>query len=62
MPKVQDEIDSMPILERFAVLMYDRTSNCLDVNSCGRELFVKKARTMDALSPTSAALPQHFTC
>ena len=32
MPKVQDEIDSMPILERFAVLMYDRTSNCLDGN------------------------------
>ena len=32
MPKVQDEIDSMPILQRFAVLMYDRTSNCLDGN------------------------------
>ena len=59
MPTVQDVIDAMPTLERFVVLMYDRTSNCLDVNSCRRELFVKKGRPMDALPPTSAALFQH---
>ena len=59
MPKVQDVIDSMLTLERFAVLMYDRTSNCLDVNSCRQELFVKKGRPMDALPLTSAALFQY---
>ena len=51
--------DAMPMLERFVVLMYDRTNNCLDVNSCRRDLFVKKGRAMEALQPTFAALLQH---
>ena len=62
MPKVQDIIDTMRTLERFVVLMYDLKSNCLDVNSCRWVIFVKKGRPIDALSPTSAALPQNFTC
>ena len=41
------------------VLMYDRASNCLDVNTCRRDLFVKKNRTMESLPPTSDALYQH---
>ena len=49
----------MPMLERFVILMYDRTSNCLDVNSCRCDLFVKKGRAMEALPPTFDALLQH---
>ena len=41
-PTMQAVKDAIPMLERFAVLKYDRTSNCLDVNSCRRDLFVKK--------------------
>ena len=33
-PSLEDVKDAMPVLERFVVLMYDKTSNCLDVNSC----------------------------
>ena len=40
--------------------MYDRTSNCLDINTCRRELFVKKGRCMEALPPTYEALLQHI--
>ena len=58
-PSLEDVKDAMPVLERFVVLMYDKTSNCLDVNSCRRNLFVKRGRAMDALPPTSAALLQH---
>ena len=49
----------MPVLERFVVLMYDQTSNCLDVNSCRRDSFVEKGRAMEALPPTFAALLQY---
>ena len=58
-PTMQAVKDAMPMLERFVVPMYDRTSNCLDVNSCRRDLFVKKGRAMEALPPTFAALFQH---
>ena len=54
--------DAMPVLERFVVLMYDRMSNCLDVNSCHLDLFVKKGWAMKALPPTFAALLQHNFC
>ena len=58
-PTMQAVKDAMPMLECFFVLMYDRTSNCLDVYSCPRDLFVKKERAMEALPPTFAALLQH---
>ena len=58
-PTITVVTDAVFVLKRFFVLMYDRTSNCLDVNSCRRDLFVKKGRTMEALTPTFAALVQH---
>ena len=61
-PTIKAVMDAMPVLERFVVLMYDRTSNCLDGNSCRRDLFVKKERAMEALPPTFAALLQHSFC
>jgi hypothetical protein len=46
-------------LERFVVLLYDKTSNCLDVNSARRHLFSKKGRQIENVPPTSEALLQH---
>ena len=51
--------DAMLVRERFVVLMYHWTTNCLEVNSCCCDLFVKKGRAMEALPPTFAALLQH---
>ena len=52
-------MDGMPVLEQFVVLMYDQTSNCLDVNSCRHDLFVKKGQAMEARLLTLTTLLQH---
>ena len=49
---------SMPLLERFVALLYHRTSNGIDVNSCRRELFCQ-GRAIDNIPPTQDALHQH---
>ena len=60
-PTIKAVTDAMPMPERFVVLMCDRTSNCLDVNSCRCDLVVKKGQAMEALPPTfSALLPHSF--
>lgn len=51
--------DVQPSLERFVVLMYDRTSTTGCVNEARKHLFAKKGRTTDAIPPTSDALLQH---
>ena len=56
-PTENDILESMSLLERFVVLLYHRTSNCADVNSCRRELFCK-GRAIDNLPPTRDALYQ----
>ena len=59
-PIIKAVTDAIPVVERFDVLMYDRTSNCLDINSCSSDLFVKKGRAIEALPPTFATiLPLH---
>ncbi|KAG7159537.1 hypothetical protein Hamer_G004177 [Homarus americanus] len=47
-------------LERFIVLLYDRTSTCCDVNVLRKKLFSRKSRSLEDLSPTRAALEQHI--
>ena len=47
-------------LERFVVLMYDRTSGCLEVNEARKQLFIQKPRTLETIPPTKAALEQHI--
>ena len=42
-------------LERFVVLMYDRTSDCLEVNEARKQLFIQKSRPLEAIPPTKAA-------
>ncbi len=48
------------MLERFTILLYDRTSNLTDINEARLELFTKKGRTMETIPPTKAALVQHI--
>ncbi|KAG0720995.1 hypothetical protein GWK47_047344 [Chionoecetes opilio] len=53
-PRAIDEW--MQPLERFAVLLYDRTSTEEGVNQARKQLFSKKGRAIDGLPPTQAAL------
>lgn len=50
----------LDILERFIVLLYDRTSGIKRVNDLRCELFTKRSRTIDNIPPTQAALHQHI--
>ena len=49
----------MAMIERFVILLYDRTSNLAKVNEARQELFSKKSRTLEKTPPTQAALLQH---
>ena len=51
--------DDLAVLERFTILLYDRTSAESDINKDRQDLFCKKGRQMEALPPTRAALLQH---
>ncbi|MES9879581.1 MAG: hypothetical protein ABW185_01720 [Sedimenticola sp.] len=51
--------DDMDILERFTILLYDRTSSKVNIDDARQELFTKKGRAMEAIPPTRAALVQH---
>lgn len=46
-------------LERFVVLLYDRTSTSSSVNNLRKQLFTRKGRKFDGLPPTRDALLQH---
>lgn len=58
-PQGNISISSMSLLERFVVLLYSRTSEILKVNDARRQLFTQKARSLENLPPTQAALEQH---
>jgi len=51
---------SMSVVERFVVLMYDRTSDKTDVNEARKQLFTQKSRALENIPPTKAALEQHI--
>ena len=55
-PYVSDEC--MDIIERFVIVMYDRTSTCTSVNEARKKLFARKQSPV-AIPPTKAALEQH---
>ena len=52
--------ESMSLLERFVVLMYDRTSDIMEVNDARKQLFAHKSRSLDYIPPTQAAPQQHI--
>lgn len=47
-------------VERFVVLLYDRTSMCTDVNECRKNLFSKKGKLPEGIPPTLDALALHL--
>ena len=51
--------DDWALIERYVILLYDRSSLNTDVNSARRQLFTKKGRPVDGLPPTKDALIQH---
>ena len=59
---MQDEISNhaMSVLERFVVLLYDRTNDNMRVNDARKQLFTQKSRSLENLPPTQAALVQHI--
>ena len=61
-PFVVFNVDShhFQMLERLAVLMYDKTSQHISVNEVRRESFCLKSPSMDRMPPTQDALLQHF--
>jgi hypothetical protein len=58
-PSPDDILEIMPILERFVVLIYDKTNESPTVNEARKDLFTRKNRTMDCIPPSAAALIQH---
>ena len=46
-------------LQRFVVLMYDRSSPCQNVNQCRRILYTRRNRSIENIPPTADALLQH---
>ena len=51
--------EHMSVLETYVVLMYDRTCTETTVDSARKHIFTTKARSIDAIPPTGAALLQH---
>lgn len=51
--------DDLQKLERFIVLLYDRSSAATGVNEARLDLFARKQRSYDSIPPTQAALKEH---
>ena len=50
--------EAMKAIERFVILLYDKTSTCTDVNKARKKLFAKNS-SVQRIPPTYAALEQH---
>jgi len=59
---MQTEISDMAMetLERFIVLLYDRTNNIMTVNNSRKHLVTQKTRSLKNLPPTREVLKQHI--
>ena len=53
------EESDLEILEKFVVLMYDRSSSVASVNEARLALFARKQRSYDLIPPTQGALTEH---
>ncbi|KAL9960530.1 hypothetical protein ACROYT_G034002 [Oculina patagonica] len=52
--------ENLSIIERYVILIYDRTSHLNKVNDAQKYLFTKKGRGLEELPPTHDALEQHL--
>ena len=55
----EDLLRLFNLVQRFVVLIYDRTCPLDDVNLCRKYLFTKKQRSIDGCPPTKDALMQY---
>jgi hypothetical protein len=55
--KITDE--DFAELERFTVLLYDRTSSCRQINKARQMLFSKSTRSLENIPPSRDALQEH---
>lgn len=51
--------DDTQFIERFVILLYDRSCQLPSIDECRRMLFTKKGRSIESLPPTKDALMQH---
>lgn len=56
-PRIDDS--DLKTLERFVVMMYDKSSEAAGVDDARLDLFARKQRSYEAIPPTKAALLQH---
>ena len=55
-----ESLDSnMKMIERFIIILYDRTSSEDEVNAARKVMFANKGRELDKIPPTRDALVQH---
>ena len=52
--------DSLPMIERYVVLLYDRTSQEFNVDTARKVMFAQKGRELARIPPTKDALAQHL--
>ena len=53
------EAENFQLLERFTVILYDRTSSLKSINEARRVLFCQRSKTMETIPPTQDVLLQH---
>ena len=51
--------NAITTIQRFVILMYDRTSANEDVSDARKTMFTPKGRALEKIPPTSTALVQH---
>lgn len=50
---------TISVLERFIIIMYDRTSECVSLDTARMQMFTKKSKSLESLPPTSDSFLQH---
>ena len=48
------------VLEKYVVLLYDKTCQLTQVNEARQHLFARRSRALENIPPTQAALKQHI--
>ena len=51
---------TISVVEWFVMLLYDWTSDIMEVNAARKEFLTRKSRSLENLPPTQAALKQHI--
>jgi hypothetical protein len=59
-PRTDTLSSFLSVIERFVVLLYDRTSTKESVNTARKHLFTKKGRQIENLPPTQSAMIEHI--